>query len=244
MGKKKKKELAVGGLGEWIVTYGDMVTLLLCFFVALMEDGGSPGTQSEVLISSLNNIGMGGATGGMTLSQGKLAELGNTVASLPSMEKGKFLGTALKKAVSLFQPETKSNKVRISSNERGIVISLASDAFFKPASAQVNIEETRDLLVKLAALLSGDELKGRKFAIEGHTDSAPIDPNGPWKSNWELSAQRAINTLRYLADFGVDERRFRIAGFADTLPLASNDTEEGRAYNRRIDVIILDEAHL
>lgn len=241
---KKKKELSVGGIGEWVVTYGDMVTLLLCFFVALFNASDADVVQTEMLISSLNNIGIGGSTGGNTLSSGKLAELGNTVGTLPSMEKGKYLGTAMKKAVSLFQPEVKSNKVRVSSNERGIVISLASDAFFRPASAQINIEETRDLLVKLAGLLSADELKGRRFAIEGHTDSSPVDPAGPWESNWELSAARAINTLHYLSDFGVEERRFRVAGFADTIPLSSNDTEEGRAYNRRIDVIILDEAHL
>ncbi len=241
---KKKKEMAVGGIGEWVVTYGDMVTLLLCFFVALFDTTEAEVVQTEMMISSLNNIGMGGATGGATLASGKLAELGNTVATLPSMEKGRSLGTALKKAVSLFQPEIKSNKVRVSSNERGIVISLASDAFFRPASAQINIEETRELLVRLAALLASDELKDRKFAIEGHTDSAPVDPSGPWKSNWELSAARSINTLKYLADFGVDERRFRVAGFADTVPLASNDTEEGRAYNRRVDIVILDEAHL
>lgn len=199
---KKKKELSVGGIGEWVVTYGDMVTLLLCFFVALFNASDADVVQTEMLISSLNNIGIGGSTGGNTLSSGKLAELGNTVGTLPSMEKGKYLGTAMKKAVSLFQPEVKSNKVRVSSNERGIVISLASDAFFKPASAQINIEETRDLLVKLAGLLSADELKGRRFAIEGHTDSSPVDPAGPWESNWELSAARAINTLHYLSDFG------------------------------------------
>lgn len=243
MARKKREEVG-GGIGEWVVTYGDMVTLLLCFFVALFDTSEADVVQTEMLISSLNNVGIGGSTGGNTLSPGKLAELGNTIATLPSMEKGKYLGTAMKKAVSLFQPEVKSNKVRVSSNERGIVISLASDAFFRPASAQVNIEETRDLLVKLAGLLSSDELKGRKFAIEGHTDSSPVDPAGPWESNWELSAARAINTLHYLSDFGVEERRFRVAGFADTIPLSSNDTEEGRAYNRRIDVIILDEAHL
>lgn len=243
MARKKREEVG-GGIGEWVVTYGDMVTLLLCFFVALFDTSEADVVQTEMLISSLNNVGIGGSTGGNTLSPGKLAELGNTIASLPSMEKGKYLGTAMKKAVSLFQPEVKSNKVRVSSNERGIVISLASDAFFRPASAQINIEETRDLLVKLAGLLSSDELKGRKFAIEGHTDSSPVDPAGPWESNWELSAARAINTLHYLSDFGVEERRFRVAGFADTIPLSSNDTEEGRAYNRRIDVIILDEAHL
>jgi chemotaxis protein MotB len=84
---------------------------------------------------------------------------------------------------------------------------------------------------------------GRKFRIEGHTDSTPIDPNGPWESNWQLSAMRAINVLHYLTDLGISEKRFQVAGFADTMPVSSDDTPEGRAYNRRVDIIILDEAH-
>lgn len=243
MARKKREEIG-GGTGEWIVTYSDMVTLLLCFFVALFDTTDADITQMEVLISSLNNIGMRGSTGGSTLSVGKLAELGNTVSTLPSMEKGRMLATAKKKATSLFQPEIKSNKVRISSSERGIVISLASDAFFGPASASVNIEETRTMLIRLAELLKSDELAGRKFRVEGHTDSVPTDPSGPWESNWELSTERALNVLHYLTDFGADESRFQVAGFSDTIPIASNDTEEGRAYNRRVDIVILDEGHL
>lgn len=241
---KKKKEEGGGGAPEWMVTYSDMVTLLLCFFAALFNVSEVDEVQLQQMISSLNNIGMGAQEGGATLTAGRNADLGNTIMSLPSMERGRSMSTAKKKATSLFAPEIKSNKVRISSDERGLVISLASDAFFAPASAQVNIEETRDILLRLAGLLSSDELAGRKFRIEGHTDSAPTDPAGPWESNWELSVARSVNTLHYLADFGADEKRFQVAGFADTVPIASNDTEEGRAYNRRVDIIILDDGHL
>jgi len=241
---RKKKEQNLGGIGEWIVTYGDMVTLLLCFFVALFDTTEIIPGQMNQMISSLANIGMGSSTGGNTLSVGRLAELGNSVMSLPSMEKGKMLATAKKKAVSLFQPEIKSNKVRISSDERGIIISLASDAFFRPASADINIEETRTMLVRLSELLKSEELTGRKFRIEGHTDSAPTDPAGPWQSNWELSAARALGVLHYLSDFGVPEQRFQVSGLAATVPIADDSTEEGRAYNRRVDIIILDDAHL
>lgn len=239
---KKKQEL--GGLAEWIVTYGDMVTLLLCFFVALFDVTEVDVVQLNQMISSLNNIGMGGSTGGNTLTVGKLSELGNSINSLPSMEKGKMLATAKKKAVSLFQPEIKSNKVRVSSDERGLVISLASDAFFRPASADINIDETRTMLVRLSELLKSEELTGRTFRIEGHTDSSPTDPTGPWLSNWELSAARALGVLHYLSDFGVPENRFQVSGLAATKPIADDSTEEGRAYNRRVDIVILDEGHL
>lgn len=244
MAKKKKEAEGGGGAPEWIVTYSDMVTLLLTFFAALFNVSEVDDVQLQQMISSLNNIGMGALEGGSTLTAGRNADLGNTIMSLPSMEKGKSLSTAKKKATSLFAPEVKSNKVRVTTDERGLVISLASDAFFAPASAQINIEETRDILLRLGALLNSEELAGRKFRIEGHTDSSPVDPNGPWPSNWELSTARSINVLKYLTDIGVEEKRFQVAGFADTVPVASNDTAEGRAYNRRVDIVILDEGHL
>ncbi|AEF84385.1 chemotaxis protein MotB [Treponema primitia ZAS-2] len=241
---KKKKPDAGGAGGEWIVTYSDMVTLMLCFFVALFNPDESTPSTLEALISAFNNIGIGANIGGNTLSVGKSADLGNTIASLPAMEKGQSLGTALKKAVSLFNPEVKSNKVKVTHDERGLVISLASDAFFNPASARINVEQTRDILLRLGTLLASDEIRGRKFRIEGHTDDTPVDPDGPWESNWELSTRRSISVLHYLTDIGVAENRFQVAGFANTMPVASNDTAEGRAYNRRVDVIILDDGHL
>jgi len=242
---RKKKE-ADDPKGEWIVTYSDMVTLMLCFFVALFDTTEADPAQIAAMISALNNMGMGAATGGNTNSTGKNADLGNTIMALPSQDPGRFLGTSLKKAVSLFNPEMKSNKVRVTHDERGLVISLASDAFFNPASARINIEATRDVLIRLAGLLTSSEpdMVGRKFRIEGHTDNVLVDPQGPWESNWELSTARAISVLHYLTELGVDERRFQVAGFADTMPLSSNSTPEGRAYNRRVDVIILDSGHL
>jgi chemotaxis protein MotB len=221
-----------------------MVTLMLCFFVALFNPDDMDPSEVSAMIASLNNIGLGGNTGGFTLSVGKSADLGNTVMSLPSMEKGRALGTAYKKAVSLFTPEVRSNKVAVTSDERGVVISLASDAFFNPASARINIEQTKDILLRLGSLLDSVEIRGRKIRIEGHTDDAPVDPDGPWESNWELSTRRSISVLHYLSGIGIDEKRFQVAGFADTMPVSSNATAEGRAYNRRVDVIILDEGHL
>ncbi|MDR0378138.1 MAG: flagellar motor protein MotB [Spirochaetaceae bacterium] len=245
MAKKKKKKADAGSAGgEWIVTYSDMVTLMLCFFVALFNPEDVDPTQLAAMVSAFNNSGLGASLGGNTLTEGKSADLGNTIMSLPAMDSGRSLGTALKKAMSMFQSEIRSNKVRISHNERGVVISLASDAFFNPASARINIEETRDILLRLGTFLASDEVSGRKFRIEGHTDNTPVDPEGPWESNWELSTRRSISVLHYLTGIGVEENRFQVAGFADTEPISRNDTPEGRAYNRRVDIVILDEGHL
>ena len=77
--------------------------------------------------------------------------------------------------------------------------------------------------------------------LEGHTDSTPIS-TPRFHSNWELSAARSIALLELLSDkFGVPRERLSIAGYADTAPVASNDTEEGRARNRRVDIVILNE---
>ena len=240
---KKRKE-AEEPKGDWIVTYSDMVTLMLCFFVALFNPDEVTPAQLAAMVSAFNNVGLGANVGGSTLSIGKSADLGNTIMSLPSSDRGRALGTALRKAVSLFNPEVKSNKIKITHEERGLVISLASDAFFNPASARINIEETRDILLRLGTLLNSDEVRGRKFRIEGHTDSEVVDPYGPWEDNWDLSTARSISILHYLTDIGVDERRFQVAGFADTMPVSTNNTPEGRAYNRRVDIVILDEGHL
>jgi chemotaxis protein MotB len=244
MAKKKREDEKASG--DWIVTYSDMVTLLLCFFAVLMgaSDSSAASAEMQAMISSMNNIGMGPLTGGNTLSAGKSADLGNMVMNLPSMDVGRSMSTALRKAISILSPQRYTNKMSVTSDERGIVISLASDAFFNTASAAINIEETRDILLRVAELLASDEMSGRKFRIEGHTDSTPTDPNGPWRDNWELSSARSISVLRYLTGLGLDEKNFQVAGFADTVPVTQDLTPEQRAFNRRVDIIILDEGHL
>jgi chemotaxis protein MotB len=219
-----------------------MVTLVLTFFVMLFTTAELNESEMRLILEAFQ--GMGHLQGGNTLQAGKLAELGHTISTLPSRETGKSLSRARQTAVSQFQPELKTRKVRIKEDERGLIISLAGDAFFRSASAELNIEESREVLQKMALLLSSAEMRDRKFRIEGHTDSSPTDSSGEWSSNWELSAGRAINVLHYLADFGVNEAQFQAAGMAGTVPLASNDTAEGRAYNRRVDIVVLSEGHL
>jgi chemotaxis protein MotB len=80
--------------------------------------------------------------------------------------------------------------------------------------------------------------------LEGHTDSVPIH-NSRFRSNWELSAARSIAMLEVLSGkFEISVGRFAVAGYADTVPVASNDTDEGRAHNRRVDIVILNRTML
>lgn len=227
----------------WQGTYGDMITLMLCFFVMLYDPTEIDITQLATITQSLQMNETESVNGGMSLSTGKLSDLGNTINSLPAIEKGRSLGLAKKKAVSLFAPDIKSNRITITSDERGLVISLAADNFFEEGSADLNIDETRDTLLRLSDFFKDPELKNRRFRIEGHTDNTPVASDSKFISNWELSAGRAMNVLHYLADFGVNENKFSVAGYADTRPKFSNDSPETRAYNRRVDIIILDEGH-
>lgn len=236
MGQKRQARPATSG---WLNTYADMITLCLCFFVMLYEPSEADVVQVQAMQAAITNDASGG---GKSLASGTLSDLGNNINELPSMEKGKSLGTAVKRAVSAFAPEIKSNKITVTSDERGLVISLAADSFFESGSADIKIEQTRDALLHVAQFLSQSDLAKRRFRIEGHTDSGDTDQK-KWPSNWELSSMRAVNVLHFLTDFGADEKRFSVAGFADTRPFYSNDTAEGRAYNRRIDIIILDEGH-
>ena len=227
----------------WQGTYGDMITLMLCFFVMLYDPTEIDITQLATITQSLQMNETESVNGGMSLSTGKLSDLGNTINSLPAIEKGRSLGLAKKKAVSLFAPDVKSNRITITSDERGLVISLAADNFFEEGSADLNIDETRETLLRLSDFFKDPELKNRRFRIEGHTDNTPVAADSKFISNWELSAGRAMNGLHYLADVGVDENKFSVAGYADTRPKFSNDSPETRAYNRRVDIIILDEGH-
>ncbi len=241
MGKKAKAPEKPSS--AWQGTYGDMITLMLCFFVMLYNPSEVDVTAMATITQSLQMSETETTSGGMSLSAGQLSDLGNNINSLPSLEKGKSLGMAKKKAVSLFAPDVKSNKITITSDERGLIITLLSDNFFEEGSAELNINDTRETLLRLADFFKSDELKGRRFRIEGHTDNTPVTDGSVFPSNWELSTTRAVNVLHYLADYGVRENDFSVAGYADTRPKFSNDTAEGRAYNRRVDIIILDEGH-
>ncbi len=240
--RAKKKDKGAGGADDWLVTYADMVTLLLTFFVLLMNpDNPTDSQRIELIMQAFQ--GLGPLRGGNTLSEGILAELGNDVASMPSVSRGNRLNEARKKAISEFQPEIQNRFVKIKEDERGLIISLAGDILFKRASSEIDLERSRNALQKLARFIEYEEISARKIRLEGHSDSSPTDPDGPWPTNWELSSARSAAVLHYLVDYGANESRFQVAGFADTAKLKDpENNEEDRAENRRVDIVILKEA--
>jgi chemotaxis protein MotB len=241
---KRKKRKETEGAPQWLLTYGDMTTLLLVFFVALFSVAEIEGSELRMILAAFQGLGV--MRGGNTLQVGKFAELGNNIMALPSTERGRALDKARKLAKSIFEPEISVRKVRIKEDERGLIISLSSELFFEPASAEVKIEQARDILYKVRDLLLSPEVKNKKVRIEGHTDNIPMEAveGALYPTNWDLSTARALNVLKYLIEYGVPEHQLQVAGYADTSPVSSNDTEEGRADNRRVDIVILTEGHL
>ena len=153
----------------------------------------------------------------------------------------KGMAKAYKEAISVFQAELKTRKIAMTLNERGIVITLSTDAYFRKASAELDIDMARSVLEKVAALINQPAFADKAIRIEGHTDNTPTDPDGPWVTNWNLSTSRALNVLDYLVDFGADPRKLSVVGYGEYQPISNNDTEEERSKNRRVDIIILRE---
>ena len=127
--------------------------------------------------------------------------------------------------------------MEISREERGVVLSIGDNVLFDTGSAALKksagqaIAAVADALVKLP----------NKVVIEGHTDNVPVSEHRkPYTSNWDLSRTRATQVLSYLLQtFGLPPERFSAAGYAEYRPKATNATPEGRAKNRRVDIIIL-----
>jgi len=122
--------------------------------------------------------------------------------------------------------------VGVQASGSGVSVVLPESFLYRSGSA--------DIIRKDALRMLGDKLKtaGGSIRVEGHTDNMPI-AYGPFPSNWELSTQRAVNVVKYLTEVcGMDPQKLSAAGYADSRSIATNDTPEGRARNRRVNIII------
>jgi len=133
--------------------------------------------------------------------------------------------------------ELKTGKVGLKLEGRGLVINLREATFF--ASGEDSVAPASEpILAKIAAEIQGFSNPVR---LEGHTDSQPIH-NSRFRSNWELSVARSIAMLELLRQkFGIPPERMSVAGYAENAPVDGNQTDEGRARNRRVDLVILSE---
>ncbi|MDH5657250.1 MAG: OmpA family protein, partial [Spirochaetia bacterium] len=208
MAKKAKCPPCEEGAPLWMQTYGDMVTLLLCLFILLFTTGKATPQEIQLILSAFNNS-MGFFTGGQTLSRGRLEEMGLTVESLPSQTTGRSLARAKMQAKSIFKPEIKARKIRVTEDERGLVISLVGADYFQPGSALLTpaIEE---VLRKSSGLLreidrfirvEGFAASGEDAALAASADMERSERG--YVNSWDLAGARSINTVIFLQDQGV-----------------------------------------
>ena len=240
MAERKQKEKQCPALAEWQTTFSDLNQLLLTFFVLIVSMAHFDVTEVQLILSPFQG-GFGIMPGGNTLNPGRLADMGSSMSNLPSVDRGKGMAKAYKEAISVFQAELKTRKIALTLNERGVVITLSTDAYFRKASAELDIDTARVVLEKVADLIRQPSFADKNIRIEGHTDNSPTDPDGPWVTNWNLSVSRALNVLDYLVDFGANPQKLSVVGYGEYQPISNNDTEEERSKNRRVDIIILRE---
>ena len=237
---------------RWLVSYADFITLLFAFFVVMFAsaeaDRGKAARVSESVRKALDDgqvaSVLAGILGGTKDNKGK----GNAMMMGPGGAQRTpresppptppDLAGSLDALRSALKTEIEKGQLQITLEHRGLVISLREAAFFASGNDVVypgtyaSIEKVAQAIRQLP----------NPVRLEGHTDSVPIH-NSRFRSNWELSAARGIATLDLLTSrFGVPPERMAVAGYAETVPLESNDTEEGRAHNRRVDVVILSES--
>ncbi|MGH9902381.1 MAG: OmpA/MotB family protein [Pyrinomonadaceae bacterium] len=208
---------------RWLVPYADLVTLLFALFVLLYA--GADRDRARAVAAAM------------------AAQFGEIKRATPQSPGGRgvlpehdSLDGARREVARVFASnKTLSARARVSETERGIVISLAEAGFFAPAEAGVRADALA-LIDELAGALQREP--GAPVRVEGHTDSSPI-ATAVYPSNWELSAARASAVLARLAARGVNPSRLSVAGYGGERPIADNATPEGRALNRRVDVVVL-----
>lgn len=218
------------GHDRWLISYADFITLLFAVFVVLFasaqSDKGAAKRVSDAVVAALKSGFVKVALQAEPTAPG-LTGGSEAAELLPSL---KALSANLKDEIA-------SGKVEVRLEPRGLVVSLRQAVFFQSGDAAVDPNTFR-IIDKLAAIV---QALPNPVRLEGHTDAVPIH-NSRFASNWELSAARSIGMLELLVDRGrIPRSRLSVAGFADTVPVSSNQDAEGRARNRRVDVVILNQ---
>jgi chemotaxis protein MotB len=225
---------------RWLLTYADMITLLAAFFLMLYSMSVVSKGKFDAMIASVRS-GFGGTPerdpnlanrkGIMTPSRS-----GNVNSAGMSNNAARRYQEAMRDLRQFVEQHHLNGGVQTRSDERGDVISLMSDDMLFTRGQAVLRPDSLELLARIAAVLRP---LPNDIEVEGHTCNLPIHTDR-FPSNWELSTARAGAVLRFFVEVeGVPSTRFKAAGYADTRPLAPNDTETNRRRNRRVEIVLL-----
>ncbi|MGL4735909.1 MAG: flagellar motor protein MotB, partial [Cellulosilyticaceae bacterium] len=237
--KKQKKE----NNERWLLTYSDLITLLMIFFVVMYTMSSVDSQKYAQLANSLSGSFSGtsyvvgdGGTGNINPGSELYPPDMNTTTSESTLSAPSQKAEQIQEAIKVYLETHKlQSEVDMTIEPRGLVISLKENAFFESGKADILPKYEKNIL-EISKML--DEL-GNDIVVEGHTDNEPIH-NSRFESNWELAAMRAINVIDLLTTKGdLDPNKLSAVSYGEYRPTASNDTAAGRAQNRRIDIVLL-----
>lgn len=225
---------------SWLVPYADILTLLLALFIVLFAASNVDAQKFQQLASSFNNVFKGG-TSVLEYESPVPVEIDNAaIEKEKEKEKEKQEQEELKELQQKINNYITDNGLDLSlttrlSNE-GLLVTIQDGAFFDSGSAVVRSEDVM-LAREISELLVMNP--PRNIIVSGHTDTVPIK-NREFKSNWHLSVMRSINFMSILLENNkLDPRLFSARGLGEYEPVATNETNEGRKLNRRVEVLIL-----
>ena len=239
---------------RWLVSYADFITLLFAFFVVMFASTQADKARAKAVSDSVREAlehGQFSTAISTVLGRGK-HEAHREVLPTERVDKSENRPPPplpeskapphpadLTKSLSTLQQgldlELKSGKVQLKLEGRGLVISMREAAFFGSGDDTV-APASYPIIAKIAAVIQD---LPQALRLEGHTDSIRIH-NSRFRSNWELSAARAIAMMELLRQrYGIAADRMAVVGYADNAPADTNDTEEGRAHNRRVNLVVL-----
>jgi len=225
---------------EYMATYGDLVTLLMCFFVLLFAFSSIDAQKFEAVMQSFQGSA-GVLEGGKSLSEAPFVfdampentqESSETVVDQDKLE-------ALKQQVEQYISENSMEaEVDVQLEAKGLVIRFKDNVLFDSGSAVIKTAAV-DILVFLGDLLNSDEFMNEQIRVEGHTDNVPIR-TVLYPTNWELSTHRASNVVKFFIESAqMKPDRLSASGYGEYHPISTNETSEGRAANRRVDIVVI-----
>lgn len=219
----------------WLIPYADMLTLLLALFIVMFAMSKLDAEKFANVSQGLNSAFMGGTS---------IMENGNSPSDgapsiIDDLTKGQIEEATMNEIQSKIENEISnagySDKVEVSVNEAGLEINIKDVILFDSAKADVK-SESNPLLIQISQLLKGLD---NSIKVIGHTDNMPIS-NEAFRSNWDLSAMRAINIMKFMSQYGnIPEEKLSIEAYGEYKPKFDNSTIEGRAGNRRVEISIL-----
>ena len=226
---RRRKEGEHDNLERWLLTYSDLITLLLGLFVILYASSQVDMTKYKEVVSAFESIFGGGAAGGAVSGERGI------MANQSPQQKTNASNQLERKVEAAVGQALKDGGALITQDERGVTVHFLEKFMFDPGRAEIK-SSAYAALDTLGFLLQSIP---NMIRIEGHTDNTPIH-NDRFPSNWHLSVARALNVGYYLLQhYAVRPEKIAIIGFGEYHPLVPNDTPFHKAQNRRVDIVIL-----